>query len=351
MNKQKMLAMSLALAFVFALAGCSKSQPTTSKVTADTEDEQSVDASYIEEEYEEIPPIEVENNTLVVAFDNNNAPYSSVNEQGELEGFDVDVAKLVCETNGWTLDAQAIDWSTKDKVLSSGEVDCVWGEVKYIDAYYTDNNQEWVSYGEIYVDVTARYEDGYRTMDDLAGKHIEVEPSALFTIEGDRATEWGKKVAENAGRVTKVKDAQTAYDDLLAGKCDGVIVSSRAESEVEIEDESVELVVLYNVDVYSDEMDEETFGTEETVCDVEHGVGFAIDHEYTAYIEQTISNMLMNGDIEQILDKWIEIDGNNGQLNTTFYLYSVNGEDTQEEEGIFEMDGDDAEYEIEVEEA
>lgn len=44
----------------------------------------------------------------------------------DVVGFDIDVAKKVCEKMGVTLVTQPISWDAKDSELSSGKIDCIW---------------------------------------------------------------------------------------------------------------------------------------------------------------------------------------------------------------------------------
>ena len=44
----------------------------------------------------------------------------------EAVGFDIDVAKVVCDRLGVTLVTQGIDWNEKEDRLNSGEIDCIW---------------------------------------------------------------------------------------------------------------------------------------------------------------------------------------------------------------------------------
>ena len=48
--------------------------------------------------------------TLTVGFDQGYPPYGYVGDDGQFTGFDLELAKAVCEKMGWNLDLQAIDW-------------------------------------------------------------------------------------------------------------------------------------------------------------------------------------------------------------------------------------------------
>ena len=45
---------------------------------------------------------------------------------GSYTGFDLDLAKEVCQRNNWTFKAQPVGWDAKDSQLNSGSIDCIW---------------------------------------------------------------------------------------------------------------------------------------------------------------------------------------------------------------------------------
>ena len=65
-------------------------------------------------------------NTFIVGFDAEFPPYGYKDDSGNYVGFDLDLAKEVCERNNWTFKAQPIDWDAKDAELDSGSIDCIW---------------------------------------------------------------------------------------------------------------------------------------------------------------------------------------------------------------------------------
>ena len=64
--------------------------------------------------------------TLTVGFDQGYPPYGYVGDDGQFTGFDLELAKAVCEKMGWNLDLQAIDWDAKDALIGSGTINCIW---------------------------------------------------------------------------------------------------------------------------------------------------------------------------------------------------------------------------------
>ena len=63
---------------------------------------------------------------LIVGLDDTFAPMGFRDENGEITGFDVDLAKALGEKLGKTIEFQSIDWNMKETELSSGNIDFIW---------------------------------------------------------------------------------------------------------------------------------------------------------------------------------------------------------------------------------
>lgn len=70
---------------------------------------------------------------LVLGLDATFKPMGFKNEKNETVGFDIDVAKEVCKRLGVELVTKDIDWTTKEKTLNAGVIDCIWNGMS-IDA-------------------------------------------------------------------------------------------------------------------------------------------------------------------------------------------------------------------------
>ena len=64
---------------------------------------------------------------FTLGLDDSFPPMGFRSENGmDVVGFDIDVAKKVCEKMGVTRVTQPISWDAKDSELSSGKIDCIW---------------------------------------------------------------------------------------------------------------------------------------------------------------------------------------------------------------------------------
>ena len=53
--------------------------------------------------------------TLTVGFDQGYPPYGYVGDDGQFTGFDLELAKAVCEKMGWELKLEPIDWEREGR--------------------------------------------------------------------------------------------------------------------------------------------------------------------------------------------------------------------------------------------
>ena len=62
--------------------------------------------------------------TLVVGLDDAFAPMGFRDEQGNLVGFDIDLATAVADELGMQVEFKPIDWNAKEMELKAGTIDC-----------------------------------------------------------------------------------------------------------------------------------------------------------------------------------------------------------------------------------
>ena len=63
---------------------------------------------------------------FVIGLDVHYPPMGFTDENGEIVGFDIDLAQAVCDRLGVKLVKRGIDWDRKEDELNGGRIDCVW---------------------------------------------------------------------------------------------------------------------------------------------------------------------------------------------------------------------------------
>ncbi len=153
--------------------------------------------------------------TIRIATEGAYPPFNMKNADGELIGFDVDIAKALCAEMETDCEIVAQDWDGIIPGLVADKYDAIVAsmsitperdeKVDFTDRYYSN-----------YLRIVAPKDSGIGGQDDLAGK----------TVGAQRATIAANWVEDNLGRTATVKlyDTQTAaYSDLEVGRLDALV--------------------------------------------------------------------------------------------------------------------------------
>ncbi len=161
---------------------------------------------------------------LVVSTDPNYAPQSFLNDQGELDGFDVDVAKEVAKRLGVEVEFVTPEWD----LITSGNWSKRW-DVSIGSMTITPDRKEALYFTHPYYYTPAQFavhsdNTSIQSLEDLAGKKIGVCSECTYEkylnktlqIEGEEVTfpDW------EAGEVRTYGTDADAIQDLALG--DGV---------------------------------------------------------------------------------------------------------------------------------
>ena len=156
--------------------------------------------------------------TLTVGFDAAYPPYGfRDSDTGEYTGFDLELAKEVCERNGWELQLEPIDWDAKDSLLNSGEINCIW------NGFTEEGREDDYTFSDAYMlngqVVVVKKDSGIEELSDLAGKTVitQTDSAAQEVLEGDR-----KELCDSFDKLETIGDYNTAFMQLESGAVDAV---------------------------------------------------------------------------------------------------------------------------------
>ena len=221
--------------------------------------------------------------TFIVGFDAEFPPYGYKDDSGNYVGFDLDLAKEVCERNNWTFKAQPIDWDAKDAELDSGSIDCIW------NGFTINGRENDYTWSEPYIDnkqvVVVKGDSGIATLDDLKGKTVETQKdsSALAALQGDNKT-----LADTFAQLTEVADYNTAFMDLESGACDAVAIDVGVALHQLANKENGTFVVL-----------------PEIISSEQYGIGFKQGNtDLRDQVQKTLDEMFEDGTVLQIAQNY-----------------------------------------------
>jgi len=223
---------------------------------------------------------------LVLGLDDSFPPMGYRDENGEVTGFDIDLAKEVCSRMGVELKLQPIDWDAKILDLNSRDIDVIWNGLTI-----TDERKEKITFSKPYIAnrqiIIVQAASGIDMKSDLAGKKVGIQlgSSADDAVNSDRPT------LDSLSELVKYQDNVQALMDLGVGRIDAVVVD--------------EILGRYYISkkegVYAVASD---FFTEE-----EYGIGFRKgDEAFAGEVNRIMDEMVSDGTAASISEKWFAED-------------------------------------------
>ena len=272
MKKRVTLLLALMSASAMLAAGCGGGSESTGaeETGGDTSKEET--ASFEEKQ---------EGDTFTVGFDQNFPPMGFVGDDGEYTGFDLDLAKEVCERQGWEFVPQPIAWETKDATLNSGEIDCIW------NGFTMNGREDEYTWSDPYLDnqqvFVVRSVSGIESEEDLAGKIVDVQTES----SAQAALDDNPELADTFGTLQVIPDYDTGFMELESGAVDAVAMDIVVAS-YQIESRGADFTIL-----------------DESIATEEYGIGFAKGNEALRdTVQATLEEMAADGTMAEISEKW-----------------------------------------------
>ena len=272
MKKRVTLLLALMSASAMLAAGCGGGSESTGaeETGGDTSKEET--ASFEEKQ---------EGDTFTVGFDQNFPPMGFVGDDGDYTGFDLDLAKEVCERQGWEFVPQPIAWETKDATLNSGEIDCIW------NGFTMNGREDEYTWSDPYLDnqqvFVVRSDSGIESEEDLAGKIVDVQTES----SAQAALDDNPELADTFGTLQVIPDYDTGFMELESGAVDAVAMDIVVAS-YQIESRGADFTIL-----------------DESIATEEYGIGFAKGNEALRdTVQATLEEMAADGTMAEISEKW-----------------------------------------------
>src|SRR5690554_5133083 len=116
----------------------------------------------------------VEKGVFVLGLDDSFPPMGFRDENNEIVGFDIDLAREVTSRMGVELKLQPIDWNAKEQELNTGNIDCIWNGFTI-----TPERSEMINFSDPYVDnaqvAVVRGDSPVQSLADLASKRVGIQ--------------------------------------------------------------------------------------------------------------------------------------------------------------------------------
>ncbi|MDU4859418.1 MAG: amino acid ABC transporter substrate-binding protein [Terrisporobacter othiniensis] len=228
--------------------------------------------------------VDLNNNEIVIGYDNTYFPMGYLDDNGNTVGFDVDLATETFKRLNVNVKFQSIDWSMKETELNSGNIDAIWNGYSL-----TQERKEKVAYTDAYMKnsqlIVTLKDSPIKNKEDLKGKIIGTQQGSA----GQEALEKDTKVLKSLDGSPVLYDTfDKVFRDLEAGRINAIVGD--------------ETLVKYYISKKGEEkykILDDNFGTEDYV------VAFRKDDaELRDKVNKTIKEIKKDKTFDEIYKKW-----------------------------------------------
>ena len=209
-------------------------------------------------------------------------PPMGFDEDGVIKGYDIDLAREICQRLGVELVCQPIDWLSKEMELDAFNIDCIWNglsvnadrqESMNLSFSYLANNQVFV----------VKNDSDITTLADLEGKTVGLQGGS----SAEDALNDAVALLETLGEVVPVDDYAIALMDLDIGGVDAVLMDE-VVAEYYITTKQADYRIL-----------------DESLVPEEYAIGFRkADEALCQKVEELLMDMVNDGKMEEITTQW-----------------------------------------------
>lgn len=221
----------------------------------------------------------IEKGKMIVGF--TEYPPMGFKENGEVTGFDIDIAKAVGEKLGVEIEFVYIDWDAKVLELEAGNIDMIWNGLTI-----TEDRKKEILFSKPYFNnrivVLTLKDSPINSISDLSDKNVGVE----LQSSGQSALE-ASEVFGSINEMVKYTTITEAVLDLKAGGIDAIVAD--------------EIFARYAVSKEADayKIPEDVFNSEN------YGIGFRLeDVALRDKVDEIIDGLAEDGTALEISLKW-----------------------------------------------
>ncbi|MBQ9762146.1 MAG: transporter substrate-binding domain-containing protein [Oscillospiraceae bacterium] len=212
------------------------------------------------------------------------SPMNYLDENGELIGFDTELAKAVFENLGYKVIFQEIDWDSKYTDLESGTIDCIWNgftcntadDDGVLRSQKVDFSYNYMENRQV---IVAKKDSGITATTNLSGKMAAVESGSA-----------GETYAGTFDGVT-TKGASKQTDCLLevnSGAADFAVLDAQLAKSYVGKGDYADLAIVDGLS-----------------SDVEYyAIGFKKGSDLTAKVNEQLEKLASDGTIAKLAEKY-----------------------------------------------
>lgn len=218
--------------------------------------------------------------TFTLGLDDSFPPMGYRDDANNIVGFDIDLAKAVCEKIGMELKIQPIAWDSKEMELNNGNIDCIWNGLS-VDAKRQEEMLLSEPYMQNHMVVVVNKGSAIKTREDLIGKNVGVQKgsTALKAAQADEFVKQSKLIEYDTNVL--------ALTDLPTGRIDAIVLDE-VVANYSIKEDQEKYVVLTD-----------------TLTEEEYAVAFKKgNEELKNKVEKALKELIQDGKATEISQKW-----------------------------------------------
>jgi polar amino acid transport system substrate-binding protein len=269
------------MAATFALAGCGSTDNSKSSTEASVSDSSTASTGSTVASDKSWDKVK-EKGEFVLGLDESFPPMGFRDENNEIVGYDIDLAKEAAKRMGVKLKIQPINWDSKDQELNTGNIDCIWNGFSI-----TEDRKANILFSDPYMNnqqvLVVKADSSAKTLADLAGKTVGLQADSSAKDALNAKADFKATLKE----VVELKDNNTCLMDLQAGNVEAVAID--------------EIVARYYIKMKNGKFKI----LDESLASEKYGVGFRKnDVQLMNKVNDTLKDMAKDGKIAEISNKW-----------------------------------------------
>lgn len=223
---------------------------------------------------------------FVLGLDDAFPPMGFRNENNEIVGFDIDLAKEVTSRLNLELKLQPIDWNSKEQELATGNIDCIWNGFTI-----SEERKKVITFSKPYLKnkqvLIVKSNSPLTKLSDFKGKIVGLQGGSTASDAMDSSPEFKNSLKD----VIEFKDNLTALMDLNKGGVDAVVLD----------------LFVANDNIKRSGMDFKIL--DEGLTEEEYAIGFRKgDIALKDAVEAKLIEMKNDGTMAKISEKWFDAD-------------------------------------------
>ena len=227
------------------------------------------------------------NKSITIGFDSTFVPMGFAQKDGSYAGFDIDLATVVFEKYGITVNWQPIDWDLKEAELTKGTIDLIWNGYSA-----TDERRQKVAFSNSYMQneqvLVTKKSSGIQATKDMAGKSLGAQAGSSGYADFEANPAILKDIVAN-NEANQYQTFNEALIDLKNDRIDALLID-RVYANYYLEAEGI----LNDYNVFTVGLETESFA-----------VGARKeDTTLIRKINEGFSSLYKEGKFQEISQKW-----------------------------------------------